>query len=423
MKKIQEILNQIANTSSRTEKERILEENKNNQLLKGILYFVYNPYILTGLSSKKINKKIKVNPMNYINSIEDGMKYLKLNNSGKDVDIAEVQGFINREPDNLQELYRQIFTKSLKIGITDSTLNKVFGEGFIDSFEVMLAKKFEDHKHKIKGDFVLTQKLDGNRIVVINDNGIVKSFTRTGKQYEGLEEIENEIKSLEMVNMVFDGELIADLEGSTHEVYTETTSKARSKGSNKTGLIFHIFDMLSKDEFLNGKSNVDCIARKKSLSDLFRFNKLKHCKEVEPLYIGSDLSKIDEWIKYANDNGWEGLILNLDSPYVCKRSDTILKIKGMQTCDLKVIGFEEGTGKNVGKLGALIVNYKEYSCGVGSGFSDHDREYIWNNQDEYLNKIVEIQYFEESKNAEGGLSLRFPVYKGLRNDKTEESYN
>jgi DNA ligase-1 len=361
--------------------------------------------------------------MNYINSIEDGMKYLKLNNSGKDVDIAEVQGFINREPDNLQELYRQIFTKSLKIGITDSTLNKVFGEGFIDSFEVMLAKKFEDHKHKIKGDFVLTQKLDGNRIVVINDNGIVKSFTRTGKQYEGLEEIENEIKSLEMVNMVFDGELIADLEGSTHEVYTETTSKARSKGSNKTGLIFHIFDMLSKDEFLNGKSNVDCIARKKSLSDLFRFNKLKHCKEVEPLYIGSDLSKIDEWIKYANDNGWEGLILNLDSPYVCKRSDTILKIKGMQTCDLKVIGFEEGTGKNVGKLGALIVNYKEYSCGVGSGFSDHDREYIWNNQDEYLNKIVEIQYFEESKNAEGGLSLRFPVYKGLRNDKTEESYN
>ena len=116
-------------------------------------------------------------------------------------------------------------------------------------------------------------------------------------------------------------------------------------------------------------------------------------------------------------------MVNLDTPYVCKRTDTILKVKVMSTCDLKVIGFEEGTGKNVGKLGALLVNYKGFTVGVGSGFSDHDREYIWNHKDEYLENIVEIQYFEESKNQDGGLSLRFPVYKKLRTDKTEPSYN
>jgi len=127
--------------------------------------------------------------------------------------------------------------------------------------------------------------------------------------------------------------------------------------------------------------------------------------------------------KYAQEQEWEGLMLNLDTPYVCKRTDTILKVKVMQTCDLKVIGFEKGTGRNEDRLGAMIVNYKGYNVGVGSGFSDMDREYIWNHQGEYLGKIVEIQYFEESKNQQGGISLRFPVFKKLRLDKTEESYN
>ena len=71
----------------------------------------------------------------------------------------------------------------------------------------------------------------------------------------------------------------------------------------------------------------------------------------------------------------------------------------------------------------MIVDYKGYSCGVGSGFTDADREYIWNHQEEYLGKIVEIQYFEESKNQDGGISMRFPVFKKLRNDKSEPSYN
>lgn len=116
-------------------------------------------------------------------------------------------------------------------------------------------------------------------------------------------------------------------------------------------------------------------------------------------------------------------MLNLDKPYVCKRTDYILKVKVMSTCDLKVVGFEEGTGKNQGKLGALIVDYKGFLCGVGSGFTDYDRDYIWNHKEEYLNKIVEVQYFEESKNQDGGISLRFPVFKKIRYDKIEPSYN
>ncbi len=422
MKEIIEIFNQLVSTSGRNDKELILKKNKDNKLFKEILNFVYNPYILTGLSDKKINKRVALINDKVFNNIEEVMEYLKTNNSGRDSDISNIQHFINSRDKDEQVFLKQVFTKNLKVGITSSTINKVFGK-FIPEFDVMLAKKYDEHKEKVKGNFVVTKKLDGNRIVVIKDNGIVKSFTRQGNQYEGLEEIESDIKRLLMDNVVFDGELIADTEGSTHEIYTETTSKARSKGSNKTGLVFHIFDILPLEDFQNGKSKDDCIVRKLKLSNVFVSNCLPHCKEVKPLYIGNDKSQIEVWKNYALEQGWEGVMVNLDTPYVCKRTDTILKVKVMSTCDLKVIGFEEGTGKNVGKLGALLVNYKGFTVGVGSGFSDHDREYIWNHKDEYLENIVEIQYFEESKNQDGGLSLRFPVYKKLRTDKTEPSYN
>lgn len=422
MNKILSIINSIASTSGRNDKEAILTRHKDNQLFKNILFFVFNPYILTGISKKKISKKLALPKEESTLSIIEVMDYLKSHNSGKDSDIAVIQHFINSQPEELKGLYTQIVTKDLVIGITADTLNKVYGD-FIPVFDVMLAKKFEEHKEKIKGNFVVTKKLDGNRIVVIKDNGVVKSFTRQGNQYEGLEEIESDIRNLYIDNIVFDGELIADTEGSTHEIYTETTSKARSKGSNKTGLIFHIFDMLPLEDFQKGKSKKNALERKYCLSELFDFNNLPHCKEVKPLYIGNDLSQIKTLMDYAREQEWEGLMVNLDTPYVCKRTDTILKVKVMQTCDLRVKGFEEGTGKNEGKLGALIVDYKGFTVGVGSGFTDADRENIWNHIKEYDGKIVEIQYFEESKNQQGGISLRFPVFKKLRTDKTEESYN
>ena len=112
----------------------------------------------------------------------------------------------------------------------------------------------------------------------------------------------------------------------------------------------------------------------------------------------------------------------IHKPYEFKRSKVLQKLKVMSTCDLRVIGFEEGDGKLKGTLGKIICNYKGFDLGVGSGFSEAMRDEVWNNQDKYLGKISEIQYFEETNNDEGGLSLRFPVFKQWRFDKEEESY-
>ena len=274
--------------------------------------------------------------------------------------------------------------------------------------------------------FSVTEKLDGNRIVVIKGDGVVKSFTRQGNQYEGLEEIESDIINLPLDNVVFDGELIADTQGSTHEIYTETTSKARKKGSNKTGLLFHIFDILPLEEFQKGQSKDKCIDRKHKLSCLFANYDLPHCREVKPLYIGSDLSKVSELMKYANEQQWEGLMLNLDMPYVCKRSDYILKVKVFNEADVRVLNVLEGTGKNVGKLGSITIQFQHkgqlYECNCGSGFSDEERNLYWVNPELLINKIVTISYFEISKNSDGSFSLRFPTWESIiRDDKDEIS--
>ena len=152
--------------------------------------------------------------------------------------------------------------------------NKSVGKELqVPVFDVLLAKSYDDFIGKIdselKRGFVVTKKLDGLRCVaIIDSNGNVKFFTRQGKEYDGLVEIERDIRKLGFVNMVLDGELLANSEGSTNEVYTETSSKARNKDKNKTGLIYHVFEMLPLDEFQNGKSKLNTIDRKELLQGL-----------------------------------------------------------------------------------------------------------------------------------------------------------
>lgn len=145
--------------------QEILEENKDNELLKKVLWFVYNPYIVTGLSSKKINKmvnkQIKYAPAE---TIEEVFEYLQEHNTGTDIDIAYVLEFIQGKPD--QEMYEQIFTKELKLGITSKTINKVF-PNLIPEFNVMLAEKYWDRMEELeknKPDIIISQKLDRHKV-------------------------------------------------------------------------------------------------------------------------------------------------------------------------------------------------------------------------------------------------------------------
>ena len=425
MNELIRIIKELQATTGRLEKERILIENKDNEFIKKVFKFTFDPYTITGLSNKKLNKKVKVNGYN-INSLEALMEYLKKNNTGRDIDIATVQGYMFLLTENGKEIVSQIVTKSLKIGCTAKTLNKVYGEGFIPEFNVQLAESyFKQKEGYLNGrEFILTQKLDGTRLAIIKENGIVKCFSRQGQPVEGLIEILEDMKDFPD-NILLDGELIAENPDNlpSDELFRLTMKVARKDGDKK-GLIFNCFDLVSLKDFKSSISEERCISRKEKLSKLFKEINPKHIIEVPMLYVGNDESKIMEWLTWAKNNNMEGIMVNLaNAPYECKRTKGILKVKVMQTCDLKIIGYEEGQGRNKGKLGAFIVDYKGYNLKVGGGYSDFQREEFWINRDELIGRVIEVQYFEESQSQDGNISLRFPVFKELREVGKEISYD
>ena len=150
---------------------------------------------------------------------------------------------------------------------------------------------------------------------------------------------------------------------------------------------------------------------------------LMYFEPLPVLYMGQDTSKITEFLDEAIANKEEGIMINIAlAPYEFCRTNFLLKCKKFNSCDLRIVDFEEGEGRLAGTLGAVICEYKQNCVKVGSGFTDELRAQIWNNRAKYLNTIIEINFFEETSNADGGLSLRFPTFKDFRPDKTEPNY-
>jgi DNA ligase-1 len=123
----------------------------------------------------------------------------------------------------------------------------------------------------------------------------------------------------------------------------------------------------------------------------------------------------------AEKQGFEGIMVRKNSSYEGKRSKNLLKVKKMhdeeytvKRVDLGDMRFVEN-GKEVIKdvLRNIIIEHKGCDVGVGSGFSKEQREYYFKNPNELLGKTVTIQYFEETQNQMGGISLRFPVVKHI----------
>ena len=200
-----------------------------------------------------------------------------------------------------------------------------------------------------------------------------------------------------------------------------------SKDGDKSQLKMVIFDTFPLDEFWDGKSKETYKDRRKKLLEIkesIAKNKLKNIEVVPMVYDGTDHSQIWKWLDYAEDNDWEGIMINLDTPYECKRTKNLIKVKKFYTYDLKVVDIEEGSGRNKGTLGALVVDFKSNRVNVGSGFTDEERIAFWNSKDSIIGRVIEVKYKEISKDKKTGLeSLQFPVYVRLREFGKIVSYN
>lgn len=428
MEKLYNTCMELKAISSTNYKKAFLEQHKDDSEFTDLLKFLLNPRIVTGISKAKLNKEVPL-VRGFIGRVEGLYSYLELNNTGRDSDIAMCQGFVSKHPE-YKDFLSSIITKTLKLGVDTKLCNTVYGKIFISVHEVQQGSPRDKLRLKKGEEFFLTQKLNGNRCTYVNGELI----SRQGIPFTGLDHITKDLRQLEQwfgnsESIVFDGELVRkNTDGlSDNANFTLGTGIINSDGKDKSCIQFILFDWLPLKEFQKGKSNKNYSERNSDLHTMLwgiEDNNLSSLNIVTTVYIGSDSNMIDECLNRADEAGWEGLMLaHSDAPYECKRSTKLIKIKSFKHSDLRIVGYEEGEGKYVGMLGAIIVEYKDNTTNVGSGFSDQQRIDFWESKEELIGKIAQVKFKEVTTDKKTGLeSLQFPVFELIRNDKTEPSY-
>jgi len=318
--------------------------------------------------------------------------------------------------------YRRILIKDLRCGVSEKTVNKI-KKNAVPLFECMLAHDGANHEKKIVGKKLLEPKLDGVRVLTIIDS-VAKTatmYSRNGKVLENFGHITSSIEAninLFERSIVIDGEVVS----SSFQALMKQVHRKSNADAGDARLM--AFDILPLSEFQIGKS----VLGQKRRSNLLRSMKttldkvgsidIIPQKEIDlDSYVGE--LEFKQYNLDAIEAGFEGIMIkDLDAIYESKRSASWLKMKPFIEVSLEVTDVEEGTGKNEGRLGALVCSGvddgKTIVVNVGSGFSDSDRIEFWANRDSLPGQIVEVRADAITQNQDGTYSLRFPRFLRFR---------
>ena len=426
-----EFIDEIMESNSRLHKQAVLKKYKDDEVIKKYLQIAFDPFKRYGISSKKLAKEINIKdewPAWCTPTVFNLFDYLEEHNTGRDCDIVVCQFALQQVASidaDCSLLLEKLICKDLSIGVDSKVINKEI-PNCIPRFDIMLANKYFDKPEYVEGkEFAVTTKIDGGRIIALKENGQVSFYTRAGQKYEGLVDLEDEMIRLMPDNTCLDGEITLLDRGnlSSKEAYKETMKIVRTKDKEKHGIKMLVFDAMTASAFKNQKCDTPYYTRRVGADQLLASANFKYFELLPLLYVGQNTSRIISLLEDLVAKGEEGIMINIyDAPYSFSRTNNLLKCKKFNTCDLRVLGFEEGTGKYIGKLGAFICEYKGGEVKVGSGLTDEQRLEVWQNQSKYQDTIIEISYFEETKDSTGKPSLRFPTFKDFRPDKTEPNY-
>ena len=312
--------------------------------------------------------------------------------------------------------YRRILIKDLRCGVSLKTVNNV-RKNTIPVFTCMLAHSGDNNPKKITGDCIVEYKYDGVRAIIIVQNGNAVIYSRNGKLLTNFPHIEKAFSKKIFDDLVFDGEVMSkDFQSLMKQVH-------RKEGAQTEDAYFALFDFLPLTEFREGKGTLPLIKRKELLKGFGNSEYFDDCIVVTKynvLNIEDDGDKFKRINNTAIEEGYEGIMVKpINGLYECKRSYGWLKMKPYIEVTLKVIGIEEGTGKNEGSTGALVCEGtdegKHIKVNVGTGLSDANRDDIWNSVDTVIGQLVEIRADAITiAQDQEAYSLRFPRFKCFR---------
>ncbi len=307
-----------------------------------------------------------------------------------------------------------IIDKKLDAGITVAAIKKA--QGVVKEFQPALCAdwcKMSDKKRsKIlqEREFYSTPKMDGLRCVIkvhTRDRGV---YSRTLKPLFNMDHFVDALEAAIPFPCHVDGEAYA-ADGTWNSSMTGT----KKKGAD-IEMMFFPFDLVLRTEVDSKRYEMPAHERWALME--------KHIPYDDKMFVEvcrtrvTTISEVMEEHAAEVRNGWEGTVLHdANAPYANGRSQAWVKCKEWLSDEFTCVGFFPGTGKHTGRLGGIRVRAeydgREIDCEVGTGFTDKERQEIWDNQEDYLGLPAEVKFFEVTEDD----SLRFPSFLRWRLDK------
>ncbi len=438
-----EWIQDLESSDSRLHKEKVIEKaHMASQLgsasAQGFLYncyLAYNPYFTYNIKKVPESSGLthRPNPWTKFWALCENLRLRSITGNAARSAVEDIMQEFDSEEWN--GMARRVLIKDLRCGISEKTLNKILGKTAycIPVFTCQLAQDSTDQPRKLRGVMRLECKLDGVRVLaVVSGNGCTL-YSRNGKVFENFPQIQEFIEENRRLwqhgngasgGFVLDGEIVG-------ESFQKLMKQAHRKSDARTdGMVYHVFDFIHLADFERGYWNAQqhkrlvCLDRARA-----QLNPDDPVQIMPGLEVDFDTAEgHDIMRRFAEDavsRGFEGIMIkNLDAPYECRRSSFWMKWKPTITVDLEIVGFEEGTGRNAGRLGAIVCegedNGRRICVNVGSGLSDGNRDEYWAARDNLLGHLVEVQADAVTQNQDGTYSLRFPRFLRFRDFEAGE---
>jgi len=416
LKITKDFIEEMNKTNSVLDKKEVLKKYPE---MREMIEAVYNPFKQYYVSSDNLKKNSHIVSNIVIEDIYEVLNLLQTRKITGHTALGQVNNFIKYNS-QYEDIIYKIIDKDLECRVGDKIINDIY-PGLVPSFEVALANNYKDFVDKVdlvKDNYYASHKLDGCRCIAVMDKfGAIKFYSRQGKEFEVLENLKKEIETMNLKDVVLDGEIcILDKEGK--ENFQDIMKEIRRKDHQIANPKYLVFDQIRYTDFFDHKSKEVFLDRQENLARSLGKYKGNNIEQLKQTKIES-MEQFAELCKESETKGWEGLILRKDTSYKGKRSSDILKMKKMDDAEYKVIDIETGPfrviedeiEKTIETLSAIKIEHKGNIVSVGSGFSINQRKEFYKDPSKIIGKTITVQYFEETKNKEGKYSLRFPVIK------------
>ena len=420
MPKVFDILDELNNTASRNAKLEILNRNKDDTVLQTVVKLALDP--LTQFYIKKIPQYDDHAPYMNLPMALANLSMLSSRTYTGNKAISFLRDMLKglEKPD--ADVLARVVAKDLRCGVNIGTVSKIW-PGLVFEYPVLLCEPFDQKLiDKLSWPAYVQLKEDGMRFNAIVTNNDVEFRSRNGKVID-LTALKHDFTVLAKIfgeDVVFDGELLVRdaygnaLDRKTGNGILNKAVKGTISSIEDNLVCATLWDVIPYEHFKQGRSPIPYWQRYESLIDAEYTKKLSL---VPTSLVESFEHSMMMYDAYIADGKEGAIIKDRNHHWEDKRSKGCIKLKSELECDLEIVGYNKGTGKNVDILGALVMKTKDrkLTTAVGTGFSDEQRKTL--TPENTIGKIGTVKYNAKIQNKQGGWSLFLPRWVELREDK------